>query len=107
MYVLLHLQLLRDHPRSRGDYHTPVYWLDGWQGSSPLARGLLVTDAGSVVSTGIIPARAGTTKNSTMLRAIERDHPRSRGDYYSNLACSLLWQGSSPLARGLLSSLIA
>ena len=50
-----------DHPRSRG-----VYTALGWrtlppQGSSPLARGLLVTLRGVGGDRGIIPARAGFT----------------------------------------------
>ena len=51
----------RDHPRSRGVYHTSSWTVISVVGSSPLARGLLAVPAGDDGRTGIIPARAGFT----------------------------------------------
>ena len=70
-------------------------------GSSPLARGLLglLQDPGDAV--GIIPARAGFTRQYSACFSAAPDHPRSRGVYPG---CALLVSdtaGSSPLARGL------
>ena len=93
----------RDHPRSRGVYYS--VWGPGTEvtGSSPLARGLLTLKVRSAVLAGIIPARAGFTRAlGTRLRTL-RDHPRSRGVYHSPDGALNVFEGSSPLARGLLS----
>ena len=50
-----------DHPRSRGVYSTSHSSFLGRNGSSPLARGLLVRATGFTCALGIIPARAGFT----------------------------------------------
>ena len=91
-----------DHPRSRGVYlKFNLRPVDG-AGSSPLARGLLVIPRVSCSIDGIIPARAGFTHRRRPRPRPGRDHPRSRGVYFSpDLALSGL-TGSSPLARGLL-----
>ena len=52
-----------DHPRSRGVYVTTRPRRRNTAGSSPLARGLLVTPWGTIPARGIIPARAGFTDN--------------------------------------------
>ena len=91
-------------------------------GSSPLARGLLVissrfhwhmTDhprsrgvyavqpAGQVADRGIIPARAGFTKPNARTGTARTDHPRSRGVYLRTHLIRMQQLGSSPLARGL------
>ena len=70
-----------DHPRSRGVYRKRHVNTNGRTGSSPLARGLQVQWRDAAAPSGIIPARAGSTKGKP------REH--------------LLPGGSSPLARGL------
>mgnify|MGYP000996192335 CR=1 FL=1 len=72
---------VKDHPRSRGVYSTPAFPASKNGGSSPLARGLRRALAGRLRREGIIPARAGFTR---------QDIPRLLGN-----------DGSSPLARGL------
>ena len=70
-----------DHPRSRGVY-APIEGASvGRQGSSPLARGLLVGALGE--------GEPGL------------DHPRSRGVYGARAHGGHALVGSSPLARGL------
>ena len=90
-----------DHPRSRGVYMTsaPSRWL--CQGSSPLARGLLLFKTLLSFGIRIIPARAGFTPPAHPEPPAQPDHPRSRGVYCA--WCSMLASrgGSSPLARGL------
>ena len=52
---------------------------------------------------GIIPARAGFTRTARQRPPTPRDHPRSRGVYKVMLMDDVVKDGSSPLARGLLS----
>ena len=70
-----------DHPRSRGVYRTGSRRQSGGEGSSPLARGLLVGPHAGRGHQWIIPARAGFT--------------------FTFLSAPLAAHGSSPLARGL------
>ena len=50
---------------------------------------------------GIIPARAGFTRESAELLSGHGDHPRSRGVYDITVDQEKSFDGSSPLARGL------
>mgnify|MGYP000863397108 CR=1 FL=1 len=90
-------------------------------GSSPLARGLLVSGQPNWLacriiparagfthcwrqgssSAGIIPARAGFTEGGDSPSGGRSDHPRSRGVYHFIGITAVAEQGSSPLARGL------
>ena len=72
-----------DHPRSRGVYHRGRAVHVRVAGSSPLARGLLCFFCVEQGLQGIIPARAGFTRNTTSCHRPSRDHPRSRGVYVS------------------------
>ena len=93
--------LLPDHPRSRGVY--PPNRNDGHlpSGSSPLARGLLLSVDFHTPTRGIIPARAGFTSDYDGCFWDAGDHPRSRGVYPGLLGGAHQPRGSSPLARGL------
>ena len=93
----------RDHPRSRGVYPRAPMTMFMVAGSSPLARGLLHHRHGLPGRLGIIPARAGFTPPAGSPATSARDHPRSRGVYMPEIGCRLTVEGSSPLARGLLS----
>ena len=75
-----------DHPRSRGVY--------------------TASDFSSAGSLWIIPARAGFTRRRREEKADMADHPRSRGVYASSVSSCRRKAGSSPLARGLLFSVI-
>ena len=91
----------RDHPRSRGVYVVPGRVGGAELGSSPLARGLQSLTACHADAAGIIPARAGFTKEDRARTRKILDHPRSRGVYF---LMPYFWRprsGSSPLARGL------
>ena len=92
----------RDHPRSRGVYVSRQSSSRTASGSSPLARGLPFEGGDDVDEDGIIPARAGFTHHHLGGRRRKPDHPRSRGVYPEVWAASILENGSSPLARGLL-----
>ena len=90
-----------DHPRSRGVYPSIVRSRSSRRGSSPLARGLRVVDLPLGEDGRIIPARAGFTSSAVSRSGCSRDHPRSRGVYFSAAIVSEMPAGSSPLARGL------
>ena len=117
-----------DHPRSRGVYHAFSSGLMVLVGSSPLARGLLEGADRRDDALGIIPARAGFTRDHERPRVHGWDHPRSRGVYARSGAARSpgSWiiparagftrghrrrqearRGSSPLARGLQGLVIA
>ena len=90
-----------DHPRSRGVYGPVALVVEFVLGSSPLARGLPPSLGERVDSWGIIPARAGFTRQSSETASRGGDHPRSRGVYFQARSTSCRSRGSSPLARGL------
>ena len=91
----------QDHPRSRGVYLRSPSFTHLRSGSSPLARGLPARRRRFSRGRGIIPARAGfTAKNSGRFEA-PQDHPRSRGVYPRMFFTAEKTPGSSPLARGL------
>ena len=90
-----------DHPRSRGVYSPAPMEGQERQGSSPLARGLLIHISEMTRRYRIIPARAGFTRLRRSSPSNPRDHPRSRGVYAKLFLNSLYGKGSSPLARGL------
>ena len=91
----------RDHPRSRGVYHATGSRVEGLDGSSPLARGLLHRQPPLQHRQGIIPARAGFTRPPRPPVRARKDHPRSRGVYGRMTTRQAEKAGSSPLARGL------
>ena len=93
---------MSDHPRSRGVYRARSPPSGRTNGSSPLARGLLVLNLPGVRGSGIIPARAGFTRCAPSWPSARADHPRSRGVYLGPLQRRFAFVGSSPLARGLL-----
>ena len=94
-------QKRRDHPRSRGVYG-PMGTDRVWHaGSSPLARGLRPRPVEADGAGRIIPARAGFTRWGGACSPSVLDHPRSRGVYVCECCDRDLYDGSSPLARGL------
>ena len=88
------------HPRSRGENHLICATLRPPHGSSPLARGKLLSRSVDERRERLIPARAGKTGRGRGLRRTQRAHPRSRGENVGCLAHPLCCGGSSPLARG-------
>ena len=69
-------------------------------GSSPLARGPPFWYGGGASAAGLIPARAGTTREGFSSKTCSRAHPRSRGDHPLLAGRGGCAGGSSPLARG-------
>ena len=71
-------------------------------GSSPLARGTHFALSGSFRFLGLIPARAGNTRERWPPASRMRAHPRSRGEQDGVIMQAKAQFGSSPLARGTL-----
>ena len=96
----------RDHPRSRGERCSNPAPGRGGRGSSPLARGALMTLPRTSNPQGIIPARAGSATTTSSTPGSARDHPRSRGERMGDTSVDLVVEGSSPLARGALAHVV-
>ena len=90
-----------DHPRSRGEYPHDPAMVGGRLGSSPLSRGIRLIDTFIGVECGIIPALAGNTSWCDADRRTSWDHPRSRGEYVTDISEKAVTKGSSPLSRGI------
>ena len=94
-----------DHPRSRGEYWPPVCSSTLTKGSSPLSRGIHTGSSRRAHGVGIIPALAGNTQDAGTPDLLAWDHPRSRGEYDAYRRVERLLGGSSPLSRGIPSSI--
>ncbi len=90
----------RAHPRWRGAHAREQWWIDGWEGSSPLARGSPDGLGEDREGDGLIPAGAGLTRRPPTASSRRRAHPRWRGAHAAYNAYAAGNQGSSPLARG-------
>ena len=90
-----------DHPRSRGEYWLRLDPFLVLAGSSPLSRGILGKRGRNLRTERIIPALAGNTAWSALVKVISPDHPRSRGEYKVWEAVGQTLDGSSPLSRGI------
>ena len=93
-------EIVRAHPRSRGEHSISLIFSSSARGSSPLARGTPNHRENTGGLSGLIPARAGNT--AAVRRSLSRAwaHPRSRGEHSISLIFSSSARGSSPLARG-------
>ena len=88
------------HPRSRGENGFAFDTGFEIDGSSPLTRGKPEIALDEARTEGLIPAHAGKTALDSRFHAVERAHPRSRGE--NGIVRMLSWSppGSSPLTRG-------
>ena len=90
-----------DHPRSCGEY---LFWrtlMISMGGSSPLMRGVFNPLPPPPELPGIIPAHAGSIRKRLRRNCLDRDHPRSCGEYLIQFFCCCRRKGSSPLMRGV------
>ena len=92
----------RDHPRSRGEHAYRLPYRGPEPGSSPLTRGAHRCNVRGNGGRGIIPAHAGSTSSGLPVPALDRDHPRSRGEHLVAALAMERNAGSSPLTRGAL-----
>ena len=96
-----------DHPRLRGEYLEGKPPLKLWLGSPPLARGIRIGFDDNTDAIGITPACAGNTLIIRKFYVGLRDHPRLRGEYWTDLLLRSPFKGSPPLARGILYDKVA
>ena len=89
-----------DHPRMCGEHRICCQSCKISTGSSPHVRGALVQDFLQGLSTGIIPACAGSTVSWRIRRPPCRDHPRMCGEHNGWKDKAALYLGSSPHVRG-------
>ena len=88
----------------RGEHFMTASRKPSLVGSSPHARGARDEDRRHRLHRGIIPACAGSTVCLSRHHGCARDHPRMRGEH-STLRIPTPWDaGSSPHARGALTS---
>ena len=90
----------RDHPRIRGEHRKMRAMAGNLKGSSPHTRGAQVKLAGEDQPDRIIPAYAGSTRESRTSGNTTWDHPRIRGEHVIAVVLSLKIPGSSPHTRG-------
>ena len=90
----------RDHPRMRGEHSASLIASRSITGSSPHARGAPSGIDPKRIDAGIIPACAGSTNRPKSNQAVNRDHPRMRGEHSRGKVVVRDKTGSSPHARG-------
>ena len=92
--------VLKAHPRSRGENQGTTLLQRTADGSSPLTRGKLVVPKGRADELGLIPAHAGKTARRPRRVCRGTAHPRSRGENREWIRRTSEGRGSSPLTRG-------
>ena len=92
----------RDHPRVCGEHSERRPTAFSRLGSSPRMRGARIGKYRDAVSTRIIPAYAGSTRQAGTEAAESRDHPRVCGEHSVRLVPCNRPPGSSPRMRGAL-----
>ena len=92
----------RDHPRMCGEHLSVVMSMESNGGSSPHVRGARRLTAGKCLTSGIIPACAGSTSNMPLMVSRAWDHPRMCGEHVSDNIVLAVLPGSSPHVRGAL-----
>ena len=97
----------KDHPRVRGEKIVFAYIHALLLGSPPRARGKVRSLIAVIHHLRITPACAGKSKHKYGAQARTEDHPRVRGEKYSQESFRVNHGGSPPRARGKVSSFIA
>ena len=90
----------RDHPRMCGEHSRVLLALMLQPGSSPHVRGAQTISVPSTVETGIIPACAGSTHDTSWASPRTWDHPRMCGEHKGFFDIHSPSRGSSPHVRG-------
>ena len=88
------------HPRERGEHGFMHCHAPSTGGSSPRARGTPEARANGIKSARFIPASAGNTSTTGLMRSASTVHPRERGEHPNRLVIPFCAAGSSPRARG-------
>ncbi len=89
-----------DHLRGRGEQSSFVRPPFGSSGPSPRARGAVKLAYLALITTGTIPAGAGSRCRAARTAAAPRDHPRGRGEQWAENGRMTQAEGPSPRVRG-------
>ena len=73
-------QLVKDHPRTRGEKSSYLSPHQRTAGSPPHTRGKVLSRSTTAVISGITPAHAGKSLPCDGINVDKRDHPRTRGE---------------------------
>ena len=95
-----HAEMVRDHPRIRGEHGATWEIRDRSPSSSPHTRGARNLLHGNIGGAKIIPAYAGSTDDASRLCSRIEDHPRIRGEHLVIGDEKHNHRGSSPHTRG-------
>ena len=90
----------QDHPRGCGEHGGRGQSARRVEGSSPRMRGAPDSLCKPIPRVGIIPADAGSTRQSLQANSKSRDHPRGCGEHLMICVKSYRIRGSSPRMRG-------
>ena len=93
--------VVRDHPRTRGEYSSFFEKPLEVPGSPPHTRGIPNVGAFSKIKLGITPAHAGNTGYQRTPAHLGWDHPRTRGEYLLLSVTVGAGMGSPPHTRGI------
>ena len=93
--------VVRDHPRTRGEYSSFFEKPLEVPGSPPHTRGIPNVGAFSKIKLGITPAHAGNTGYQRTPAHLGWDHPRTRGEYLAQSVVVVIYPGSPPHTRGI------
>ncbi len=88
------------YPRWRGEHNVESGALNHYCGLSPLARGTLRQDVGTLRDLRFIPADAGNTTPDIFATVFTPVYPRWRGEHLTASKRVARRDGLSPLARG-------
>ena len=89
-----------DHPRACGEQASWCAPSLVVPGSSPRVRGAATSPSSGETYPRIIPARAGSSTNSSRGASRSWDHPRACGEQLWNWSALFICEGSSPRVRG-------
>ena len=90
------------HPRLRGELSGAVVEALIVGGSSPLTRGTPGSNVRPKDVLRFIPAYAGNSQDTHLVRDLPSVHPRLRGELTIRISMVICTSGSSPLTRGTL-----
>ena len=90
------------HPRLRGELSGAVVEVLIVGGSSPLTRGTPGSNVRPKDVLRFIPAYAGNSQDTHLVRDLPSVHPRLRGELTIRISMVICTSGSSPLTRGTL-----
>ena len=99
---VLRRRSLTVHPRLRGELSGAVVEALIVGGSSPLTRGTPGSNVRPKDVLRFIPAYAGNSQDTHLVRDLPSVHPRLRGELTIRISMVICTSGSSPLTRGTL-----